>query len=102
MYFILLLVAFFFHTSFGNACGDADIATMVGSALTYTDESETYQVHEIQNLRAAVKSSTNDMVISGSHMNTKYWDQYVFMYYLDYSSDCEVKWLKRSYDFDEI
>ena len=98
----MILVAFFFHSSFGNACGNADFATMVGSALTFTDNSTTYQVHEITNFKMAIKNSTNDMVVSGSHKNNKYWDEYVFMYYLDYSSDCEVKWLKKSYDFDEI
>ena len=85
---------------------------MVGSSLTFTNDTETLQIHEIHNLKAAVKSSTNDIVVAGTHINNKfddtaknsthYTNQFVFMYYLDYDTDCEIKWMKATTDFDEI
>ena len=42
------------------------------------------------------------MVVAGTHINHKYYDDFVFIYYLDYDITCDVKWIKKSYFFDGI
>ena len=59
-------------------------------------------MHEIKNLQVDVKSGTNDIVVAGTHINHKYYDDFVFIYYLDYDITCDVKWIKKSYFFDGI
>ena len=41
-------------------------------------------------------------MVAGSHTNNKYDDDFVFIYFLDFDGDCEVKWIKTSEQFDLV